>query len=602
MNASLLMSKIAIGINFCLIMAPAVTFASVNPPPTIITSSPEPSTNSVSFCNKSASFQNNSVFGRNLNILLKALLNDTPSPSEMLKKHVQGIDPDKAYGYSQCFFTTVSHGNCSLCIERAVQQIAVECAHAIDVTLFYDDCRVGYGARDKSSDIWEFFNPVLMYDTFRQNLKKVWSMIRQEAPLTKKPVAFAYGATPLDMAFGCAQCYNLSESDCIAQFDGLFNSANYTGARFMAPDQFFRYETSSFFTGHVSLLVVILTTIIGGCTLLLVCIFLLLFIKNRHPKLFGSSKVVLEHPSTETKFFKGCLMFSYEALRDATKDFLQENKLGQGSYGVVYKGILYDGSEVAIKHLSRHSTQGNEEFVNEVAIITSIQHKNLVKLKGCCIEGEERLLVYEYMDHKSLDLSLFGTHVLNWKTRYNITVGIASAINYLHEESEPRILHRNIKVSKILLDINFQPKISDFVLARLFPEEQSFIDTTTFLETTGYLAPEATHGHLTEKVDVFSFGVLLFEIISGRKNQEIGLQNETLYIVDKAFRLCEEGRLLELVDPRLEGDYPEDQATNLINIAMLCVQGDAFRRPKMSNVVAMLLDYATIGSPMLQNN
>ncbi|KAJ7561456.1 hypothetical protein O6H91_03G029200 [Diphasiastrum complanatum] len=474
-----------------------------------------------------------------------------------------------------------------------------------------------------------------MYDTFRQNLKKVWSMIRQEAPLTKKPVAFAYGATPLDMAFGCAQCYNLSESDCIAQFDGLFNSANYTGARFMAPDQFFRYETSSFFTGgvpfqilapaqsplgsmvtpsssiqpspkhshgHVSLLVVILTTIIGGCTLLLVCIFLLLFIKNRHPKLFGSSKVVLEHPSTETKFFKGCLMFSYEALRDATKDFLQENKLGQGSYGVVYKGILYDGSEVAIKHLSRHSTQGNEEFVNEVAIITSIQHKNLVKLKGCCIEGEERLLVYEYMDHKSLDLSLFGTHVLNWKTRYNITVGIASAINYLHEESEPRILHRNIKVSKILLDINFQPKISDFVLARLFPEEQSFIDTTTFLETTGYLAPEATHGHLTEKVDVFSFGVLLFEIISGRKNQEIGLQNETLYIVDKAFRLCEEGRLLELVDPRLEGDYPEDQATNLINIAMLCVQGDAFRRPKMSNVVAMLLDYATIGSPMLQNN
>ncbi|KAJ7561457.1 hypothetical protein O6H91_03G029200 [Diphasiastrum complanatum] len=445
MNASLLMSKIAIGINFCLIMAPAVTFASVNPPPTIITSSPEPSTNSVSFCNKSASFQNNSVFGRNLNILLKALLNDTPSPSEMLKKHVQGIDPDKAYGYSQCFFTTVSHGNCSLCIERAVQQIAVECAHAIDVTLFYDDCRVGYGARDKSSDIWEFFNPVLMYDTFRQNLKKVWSMIRQEAPLTKKPVAFAYGATPLDMAFGCAQCYNLSESDCIAQFDGLFNSANYTGARFMAPDQFFRYETSSFFTGgvpfqilapaqsplgsmvtpsssiqpspkhshgHVSLLVVILTTIIGGCTLLLVCIFLLLFIKNRHPKLFGSSKVVLEHPSTETKFFKGCLMFSYEALRDATKDFLQENKLGQGSYGVVYKGILYDGSEVAIKHLSRHSTQGNEEFVNEVAIITSIQHKNLVKLKGCCIEGEERLLVYEYMDHKSLDLSLFGDILL----------------------------------------------------------------------------------------------------------------------------------------------------------------------------------------------
>ncbi|KAJ7561451.1 hypothetical protein O6H91_03G029100 [Diphasiastrum complanatum] len=623
MNVLLWMWRVATGISLCLIMVSAVTFASVDPPATIA-SSPEPSGTAVSFCNTSVSFQSNSMFEQNLNILLKALLNDTPSSSDLLKEHVQGTDPDRVYGYSQCFFTSVSQANCSLCIERAVNQTSVLCPYAINATVYYDECVVRYGTRGTSPDNFEFFNPGKINDPLRQNLNKVWSLIRQEAPRTKSPVAFAYGSTP-DIAFGFAQCHNLSEPDCMARFDGVIQLSPYMGGRIIAPDSFFRYENYSFFTGsgvtfqllassqsplglpiaptsgnrksakkkslgHVSI-VIILTIVIGGAILLAVCVFLVICRKKMAPR---SLEFSVEHPSASTKRFKQCPMFTYENLKDATRNFHEDNKLGKGGFGIVYKGILFDGSEVAIKHLSLGSTQGNEEFVNEVAIITTIKHKNLVKLRGCCIEGNERLLVYEYLEHKSLDLFLFGKHLLNWKARYNIAVGIARGLNYLHEESEPRILHRDIKATNVLLDMKFQPKISDFGLSRFFFDDESFVATMRLAGTRGYIAPEAATGYLTLKSDIFSFGVLLLEIVSGRKNHEISLQTNAQSTVDLASQLCKEGRPLELIDPRLDGDYHKNQAMNLIDIAMSCTQVDASIRPKMSNVVAMLLDYAKV--------
>ncbi|KAJ7515188.1 hypothetical protein O6H91_22G004400 [Diphasiastrum complanatum] len=238
---------------------------------------------------------------------------------------------------------------------------------------------------------------------------------------------------------------------------------------------------------------------------------------------------------TETRSFKGCRVFSYKELKDATAEFHEDNKLGKGGFGVVYKGTLSDGSEVAIKYLSQGSKQGNEEFMNELASIIAIQHKNLVKLKGCCIHGEERLIVYEYLENKSLDLSLFGTstmRVLDWKTRYNIALGIARGLEYHHEQSEPRIVHRDIKAGNILLNKDFHPKISDFGLARFLPYDQSCIETERMAGTMGYLSPEAMKGHITEKADVFSFGVLLLEIISGMKKNDTRLQIDTQYIVD----------------------------------------------------------------------
>ncbi|KAJ7561872.1 hypothetical protein O6H91_03G045000 [Diphasiastrum complanatum] len=618
-------------INLCFMFTVlAVTFASVNPPP--IPSTPASTNAPFVVCDNSANFKSNSTYQKNLNTLLNALLADTPSRSELFKEHIAGSGPDTVYGFSQCFFTSLSQADCAQCIQRAVNQTSISCPSAIGAKIYYDECVAGYGNKNFSSVLIEVLVNTANFladSPFKHSLDKVWSMLRQQVPLTQNPVAFEDGNEP-DWVFAFSQCHNLSQSDCSGRIDSAISlPASSMGARIIYRDAFFRYENNDFFTGGVPFQVVastqsplgsvrtpspsirpsqkkshghvvILTTIIGGCTLLTICIFLvMIFITKKHPNVFRSGA---DHPSTKTEFFEGCPMFSYKALKEATQNFLKENKLGQGGFGAVYKGILYDGSVVAIKHLSRNSMQGNEEFLNEVAIITAIQHKNLVKLKGCCIEGEERLLVYEYLDHKSLDLNLFGTCVLNWKTRYNITVGIARGIDYLHAESEPRIVHRDIKASNVLLDIDFQPKLSDFGLARLFPEEQSFIATTTFAGTMGYLAPEATHGHLTEKVDVYSFGVLLLEIISGRKNQEIQLQIETLYIVDWAFQLCKEGRPLELVDPRLEGDYPENQARNLIIIAMSCVQRDPSLRPRMSNVVAMLLGHATVGSLMSIKN
>ncbi|KAJ7542919.1 hypothetical protein O6H91_09G017300 [Diphasiastrum complanatum] len=236
-------------ISLCLILVPAVTFASVNPPSTI-PSTPESSTQPFSVCNTSANFQNNSAFERNLNSVLKALLNDTPSPSELTKEHVQGTDPGKVYGYSQCFFTSLSQAECSRCIKRAVIQTSLQCQNSISATILYDECLVYYGARENKINV--VFISELTYSPdspFRQNLNKVWSMLSQEASRTENPVAFAYGSSP-DLSLGFAQCHNLSASDCIGRFDSAVQHVGFAmGARIIAPDLFIRYENSSFFTG-----------------------------------------------------------------------------------------------------------------------------------------------------------------------------------------------------------------------------------------------------------------------------------------------------------------------------------------------------------------
>ncbi|KAJ7564407.1 hypothetical protein O6H91_02G016200 [Diphasiastrum complanatum] len=236
-------------ISLCLILVPAVTFASVNPPPTI-PATPESSTQLFFVCNSSANFQNNSAFERNLNSVLKALLNDTPSPSELTKEHVQGTDPGKVYGYSQCFFTSLSQAKCSRCIKRAVNQTSLLCQNSISATIVYDECLVYYGAQEHKISL--DLISTLTYSPgspFRQNLNKVWSMLSQQASRTENPVAFAYGSSP-DLAFGFAQCHNLSASDCTGRFDSAVQQVGFVmGARIIAPDLFIRYENRSFFTG-----------------------------------------------------------------------------------------------------------------------------------------------------------------------------------------------------------------------------------------------------------------------------------------------------------------------------------------------------------------
>ncbi|CAM6025065.1 unnamed protein product [Sphagnum balticum] len=289
-------------------------------------------------------------------------------------------------------------------------------------------------------------------------------------------------------------------------------------------------------------------------------------------------------------------LYAYNDIKIATRDFHPDMKIGQGSFGVVYKGTLQDGVEVAVKHLLTNSQQSIDEFLNEVVLITNVKHKNLVKLKGCCLMGggvtNKRLLVYEFVDNNNLAETIFenkGGHNVDWPMRKNICLGVARGLNYLHEDAQPRIIHRDIKAPNILLDKHFNAKIADFGLARLFPDTSTHISTFHIAGTMGYVAPEyASRGQLSEKVDVFSFGVLVLEIVSGRKNIEPNLNEDQAYLLEWVWKLYEEAKLLEIVDPKMNTHNHEKDIIHVINIGLLCVQSTSSKRPSMARIVAML--------------
>jgi serine/threonine protein kinase len=266
------------------------------------------------------------------------------------------------------------------------------------------------------------------------------------------------------------------------------------------------------------------------------------------------------------------------------------------SYFLTLQGILQDGGEIAVKHLTTNSQQNIDEFLNEVVLITNMKHKNLVKLKGCCLMGgggaKKRLLVYEFVDNNNLAETIFenkGGHNVDWLMRKNICLGVARGLTYLHEDAQPRIIHRDIKAPNILLDKHFNAKIADFGLARLFPDTSTHISTFHIAGTIGYVAPEyASRGQLSEKVDVFSFGVLVLEIVSGRKNIEPNLNEDQSYLLEWVWKLYEEAKLLEIVDPKLNTHNHEKDIIHVINIGLSCVQSIASNRPSMARIVAML--------------
>ncbi|KAL1332313.1 cysteine-rich receptor-like protein kinase 43 isoform X3 [Arachis hypogaea] len=291
---------------------------------------------------------------------------------------------------------------------------------------------------------------------------------------------------------------------------------------------------------------------------------------------------------------KGPINYSYNDLKAATENFSENNKLGEGGFGDVYKGILENGKVVAVKKLIlSQSKKMKDDFETEVKLISNVHHRNLLRLLGCCNKGQERILVYEYMANKSLDKFLFGDKkgFLNWRQRFDIIIGTARGLTYLHEEFHVSIIHRDIKTSNILLDDEFQPKIADFGLARLLPRDQSHL-STRFAGTMGYTAPEyAIHGQLSEKTDVYSYGIVVLEIISGKKCTEvkIGIDNGQEYLLQQAWKLYEQGRHIELVDESINpNEYDKEEVKKIIEIALLCTQASATMRPAMSKVVILL--------------
>nr|XP_011459204.1 PREDICTED: receptor-like serine/threonine-protein kinase SD1-8 [Fragaria vesca subsp. vesca] len=286
-------------------------------------------------------------------------------------------------------------------------------------------------------------------------------------------------------------------------------------------------------------------------------------------------------------------LFSFSTIQTATNYFAESNKLGEGGYGPVYKGkLLVERQEIAVKRLSKISRQGSEEFKNEVSVICKLQHRNLVRLLGCCIDAEESILIYEYMPNKSLDFFIFDSTkrlLLDWRKCVNIVEGIAQGLLYLHKYSRLRIIHRDLKTSNILLDCDMYPKISDFGMARIFGDNDTRGKTSRVVGTFGYMSPEyAMDGLFSEKSDVFSFGVILLEIISGKKNIAFFETDHSLNLLGKAWTLWKEGNGTELMDSTLHASCSNSEAIRYIQIGLLCVQERAIDRPTMSDVVSLL--------------
>ncbi|KAI3495255.1 hypothetical protein L1887_37503 [Cichorium endivia] len=285
-------------------------------------------------------------------------------------------------------------------------------------------------------------------------------------------------------------------------------------------------------------------------------------------------------------------LFDFKTLAMATNNFSDTNKLGQGGFGCVYKATLTEGEVVAVKRLARVCDQGIEELKNEVRLIAKLQHRNLVRVLGCCIEVEEKLLVYEFMENKSLDMFLFekeNSIKLNWKIRFEIIRGIARGLLYLHQDSRFKIIHRDMKASNILLDKEMNPKISDFGIARIFGSDQTEAETKIVVGTYGYMSPEyAMDGHFSTKSDVFSFGVLILEIISGKRNRGSSNINNKLNLIGQAWALWNEGNALELLDESLGAKYSKNEVLRCIQVGLLCVQGQPEDRPSMSKVLLLL--------------
>ncbi|KAJ0245989.1 Gnk2-homologous domain-containing protein [Hirschfeldia incana] len=292
----------------------------------------------------------------------------------------------------------------------------------------------------------------------------------------------------------------------------------------------------------------------------------------------------------------GSLQFEFKTIEAATSNFHNTNKLGHGGFGEVYKGTLPNGTEIAVKRLSKTSGQGEREFKNEVLLVAKLQHRNLVRLLGFCVQGGEKILVYEFLPNKSLNYFLFGDSTkrsqLDWTRRYKIIGGITRGILYLHQDSRLTIIHRDIKASNVLLDADMNPKIADFGMARNFKMDQTEDNTRRVVGTFGYMPPEyVANGQFSTKSDVYSFGVLILEIIGGKKNSSFHqINGSTGNLVTYVWRLWNTNSLLELVDPVIGDNYDKYEVIRCVHIGLLCVQENPTDRPSMLTIVQMLIN------------
>ncbi|XP_004511333.1 cysteine-rich receptor-like protein kinase 10 isoform X2 [Cicer arietinum] len=588
-------------------------------------------------CSINATTATNSPFQIDLKTLLHSLSSNATGTTQFHNTTVTGKSPDDTvYGLFLCR-GDVTPTLCRQCVVNATQRLLSECSHSKQAVIWYDECTVRYSNRSFFSTVDTRPRVGLLntgnvsnQDSFMRLLFLTINKTADEAsnsPIGSKKYATRQATISGFQNLYClAQCTNdLSPQDCRRCLSAVIGDLPWCctgkqGGRVLYPSCNVRYELYPFYrTNNVSspspspsillppttnstggssgisggTIVAIVVPIIVAVILFIVAIC---FLSKRARKNRDSLQEGKTYDITNVE----SLQFDFATIEAATNKFSADNKLGEGGFGEVYKGTLTSGQEIAVKRLSKSSGQGGEEFKNEVVVVAKLQHRNLARLLGFCLQGEEKILVYEYVPNKSLDYILFDPEKqreLDWGRRNKVIKGIARGMQYLHEDSRLRIIHRDLKASNILLDGDMNPKISDFGMARIVGVDQTQGNTSRIVGTYGYMAPEyAMHGEFSVKSDVYSFGVLIMEIITGKKNSSFYDSDGADDLLSYTWKMWKEGAPLEMVDPTLRESHNPNEVMRSIHIGLLCVQEDPAERPTMASIVLML-DSNTVTLP-----
>ncbi|XP_010112670.2 putative receptor-like protein kinase At4g00960, partial [Morus notabilis] len=580
------------------------------------------------FCeNDRGNYTSNSTYEANLNHLLSTSFPSQDGNGSGFYSLSYGNSSDQVYAIGLCR-GDANPDVCSGCLNNASQLLPRVCPNQKEAVGWHDYCMLRYSNRSlfgvmetyQKVFLWNRQNVSSNVDEFFQDLRTLLDGLKNQATSGSSLRKFATGnasAPDFQTLYALVQCTpDLSHQDCNNCLDDAFADIpaccdRKIGGRVIGTNCNFRYEirlfynltddaslasspppppSTNFFTTtggkesntskkNISIPVVALVLIISICA----------FLKRRRAKRKEETRP-LNEPVEDIESVES-LQYSFETIRVATDNFSEANKLGQGGFGSVYRGRLFDIQDIAVKRLSRDSGQGDLEFKNEVILVAKLQHRNLVRLLGFCLEGNERLLIYEFVPNASLDHFIYDPRKranLDWESRYKIIGGIGRGLLYLHEDSRLRIIHRDLKASNILLDEEMNPKISDFGMARLFVVDQTQGNTSRIVGTYGYMAPEyAMRGQFSVKTDVFSFGVLLLEIVSGQKNNSFSHGEHVEDLLSYAWRNWRDNTAANIIDPLLRINSGSE-IMRYIHIALLCVQDNVTQRPTMNTVVLML--------------
>ncbi|KAK3127271.1 hypothetical protein QOZ80_7AG0570740 [Eleusine coracana subsp. coracana] len=599
-------------------------------------------------CGTTNNFAPNSTFQTNLNRIAATLPNATASSRDLYATARAGTVPEQVWAMALCR-SDINATECRTCITQAFVDAQTSCVFFRDATIYYNPCMLHYSdvhilPDDDTGPTTDFY-PIINHGNVTSDPERFNEILTALVNATADYAAFnstkrfATGEADFNQEFPkvytVAQCPPDQPPErcrkCLAGIirDTLPAFLGHIGGRVLWVNCTYRFETASFYNGPpiVRLVTpspsseapfhdmpatkgrgsnrrkVFIIALIASITLLCAMLVGCILLQARHKKGTTTKRRRSAQADDALKQWRteedgsAFTLYDFSELADATDGFSVKNRLGTGGFGPVYKGNLADGVEIAVKRLAAHSVQGLVEFKNEIQLIAKLQHENLVRLVGCCVEEEEKMLVYEYMPNGSLDFFIFDplrVPLLDWKKRLHIIEGIVQGLLYLHKHSRVRIIHRDLKASNILLDKGLNPKISDFGMARIFNNNITEANTNRVVGTYGYMAPEyASEGIFSLRSDVFSFGVLLLEIVSGKRNTDYHHFGDFVNLIGYAWQLRSEGRAVELIDLAL-GDCGDTACImRCIKVALLCVQENAMDRPTMTEVAVMLGSHGT---------